>query len=442
MNTYDVVIVGAGTAGTYFAYLLAKKGVNVLVIDQDAEDKIAQRLDIFHFTTESFATYHLPPSQAGDPEFVRQFSYCYSRSALNQHEKKNFLEVSVMHLPLFIKRLRDLARSAGAKFSFSTAFSSLIYDGENRIAGIKTKDSDIIKSRLVVDASGIPAVVRRQIEDPYMENFPIGPRDKFYVLLKYVKLEDGNNPVHASTSWPYYKGWIAPQHTEGGAIIGVGANLSEAYARKCMATFESNIPLPAYTLQYEEWGTTPYRRPPYSFVTDGFLVLGDAACLTKPMNGEGITSAWVQATPAAGIVAEALREGQYPTKKALWEINHLYQTGEGAEFAGIRALLVGAVAMSKKDNDYLFKHGIIFRSDDEVEVIDVPKCLIKGVFKGEFSLKALLSLLKASSIAAKLTAHYRRYPHTPDGYRRWQKKADRLWKKAGSMADNIKDWQE
>ena len=85
-----------------------------------------------------------------------------------------------------------------------------------------------------------------------------------------------------------------------------------------MAKFESAIPLPEYELQYEEMACTPYRRPPFSFVTDGFLVIGDAACLTKPINGEGIPSAWVQCTPAADIVASALEDGGYPTKEKLW----------------------------------------------------------------------------------------------------------------------------
>ena len=35
---YDVVIVGACTAGTYFAGLLAKRGLKVLVIDRDSEE--------------------------------------------------------------------------------------------------------------------------------------------------------------------------------------------------------------------------------------------------------------------------------------------------------------------------------------------------------------------------------------------------------------------
>jgi len=344
----------------------------------------------------------------------------------------------VLHLPLFIRRLRAQAQSYGAEFRFDCAFEKLLYE-DGKIRGIVTRDGEEIPARLVVDASGIPAVVRRSINDPWMENFEIGPRDKFYVLLKYVKLKDPGSPIVDSTSWPYYKGWIAPQHTPGGAIVGVGANLSFDYARKCMDRFEAAIPLPEYELQYEEMACTPYRRPPFSFVTDGFLVIGDAACLTKPINGEGIPAAWKQCTPAADIVAEALKDGGYPTKEKLWEINRIYQTGEGAAYAGERAMLIGAVNMTEKDNDYLYKKGIVFRSDDEPEVDDLPGALLKGVLAGEFSLKALISLVSSTLKGEALKKHYLAYPATPAGYPVWEKKALKLWKKAGSMVDTVKD---
>lgn len=435
---YDVVIVGACTAGTYFAGLLAKRGVKVLVIDRDSEENLAKRLDIIHFTRDSYAEFGVEPSHEGDEEFVRDFHVCYGKSALNNHLKTNYINVAVLHLPLFIKRLRKTAVEAGADFRFNTAFQSLRYEN-GRIAGIITAEGEEFPARLVVDASGISAVVRRTVNDPYMENFETGPRDKFYVLLKYVRLKDPNLSVVDSTSWPYYKGWIAPQHTPGGAIIGVGANLSFDYARKCMAKFESAIPLPEYELQYEEMACTPYRRPPFSFVTDGFLVIGDAACLTKPINGEGIPSAWVQCTPAADIVARALKDGSYPTKEALWEINRLYQTGEGAAYAGERAMLIGAVDMTPKDNDYLYKKGIVFKSDDEPEVENLLGALVKGVLAGEFSLNALISLASSTLKGEALKKHYLAYPDSPQQYAAWEKKALKLWKKAGCMADTVKD---
>lgn len=439
MSNYDVVIVGACTAGTYFSNLLAKQGLKVLVIDKDEEENLSRRLDIFHFTRQSFQDYGLEEAKSGDEEFVRNFDLCYSKSALDNYLKKSFLKVAVMHLPLFIKRLRKTALANGVTFRFGVSYDHLLYDEQKRIKGIATKGGEEILARLVVDASGIPSVVRRSINNPFIEDFEIGPRDKFYVLLKYVELLDPKDKVELSTSWPYYKGWIAPQHSANGAIVGVGANLSYDYARKCMAKFERSIPLPKYKLQYEELGCTPYRRPPFSFVSDGFLVIGDAACLTKPMNGEGITSAWVQCTPAAEVVAQALKDGKYPTKEALWKINTLYQRGEGAEFANLRATLIGAVDMSPKDNDYMFKESIVFKSDDEEVKGSVTGKLIKGVLTGQFSLKALRSLMKSSSCGQKLEKHYKNYPDNPKDYPAWKKKADKLWSKAGTMADNIKD---
>ncbi len=439
MSNYDVVIVGACTAGTYFSNLLAKQGLKVLVIDKDEEENLSRRLDIFHFTRQSFQDYGLEEAKSGDEEFVRNFDLCYSKSALDNYLKKSFLKVAVMHLPLFIKRLRKTALTNGVTFRFGVSYDHLLYDEQKRIKGIATKGGEEILARLVVDASGIPSVVRRSINNPFIEDFEIGPRDKFYVLLKYVELLDPKAKIELSTSWPYYKGWIAPQHSANGAIVGVGANLSYDYARKCMAKFERSIPLPNYKLQYEELGCTPYRRPPFSFVTDGFLVIGDAACLTKPMNGEGITSAWVQCTPAAEVVAQALQDGKYPTKEALWKINTLYQRGEGAEFANLRSTLIGAVDMSPKDNDYMFKESIVFKSDDEEVKGSVTGKLIKGVLTGQFSLKALRSLMKSSSCGQKLEKHYKNYPDNPKDYPAWKKKADQLWNKAGTMADNIKD---
>lgn len=439
MERYDVVIVGACTAGTYFSSLLAKGGLKVLVIDKDSEENLCKRLDIIHFTRDSYKEFNIDESKDGDEEFVRNFEECISKSALDNHPKKSFTKVSVLHLPLFIKRLRKKAIENGANFMFNQSFNHLTYNEDGKIDGLVTKQGLKIKARLVVDASGIPSVVRKTVDDSFMETFEIGPRDMFYVLLKYVKLKDENAEVSLSTSWPYYKGWIAPQHTKGGAIVGVGANLSVEYARKCMAKFEKAIPLPEYTLQYEEIGCTPYRRPPFSFVTDNFLVIGDAACLTKPWNGEGIPCCFGLATPAAQIVIDALKDNGVASKEALWKINELYQKGEGATYASTRAMLIGAVNMSEKDNDYMFKHSIVFKGDDEQENTKVVSTLLKGVLKGEFKFKSLLGLINAVSKGSKLEKHYKNYPSSPERYIKWVKKAEKLWKKAGSMADCIKD---
>lgn len=440
MNEYDIVIVGACTAGTYFSNLLALENLKVLVIDKDSEETLAKRLDIIHFTRDSYKEFNIEESKEGDEDFVHNFDLCISKSALDNYPKKSFTKVAVLHLPLFIKKLRKMAINNGVEFRFNEEFDSLCYDENGRIRGIRTKSGLEIKSKLVVDASGIPSVVRTSINDPYIENFKIGNKDKFYVLLKYVELLNGEK-VELSTSWPFYKGWIAPQHNKNGAIIGVGASLSVGYARKCMEKFENSINLPEYKLQYEEIGCTPYRRPPYSFVSDGFMVIGDAACLTKPFNGEGIPSSWVQLKGAAKIIKEALKDDNYPTRERLWEININYQKGEGAIYAGQRAMLIGAVKMSKEDNDFLFKNNIVFKSDDEEENTKIISSLLKGIIKKEFSFQAFKSLVCGLIKAKKLENLYKNYPNNPMDYFRWKKKADKLWHSVGTMADTVSDYE-
>ena len=132
MLNYDVVVVGACTAGTYFSTLLAKENLKVLVIDKDSEENLCKRLDIFHFTKDSYAQFNIDESKEGDEEFVRDFNICYSKSALDNHLKTNYIDVSVMHLPLFIKKLRKKAIESGVTFMFNESFDSLIYNENKR----------------------------------------------------------------------------------------------------------------------------------------------------------------------------------------------------------------------------------------------------------------------------------------------------------------------
>ena len=113
--------------------------------------------------------------------------------------------------------------------------------------------------------------------------------------------------------------------------------------------------------------------------------------------------------------------------------------GEGAAYAGERAMLIGAVDLSPEDNDFMFRNAIVFKSDGEEGPDDLVKALLKGVLKKEFSFAAFRSLVSATLKGEALKKHYQNYPETAAGYAAWEKKAMKLWKKAGSMADTVKD---
>ena len=113
MYEYDVIIVGACTSGTYFSNLLAKEGLRVLVIDKDKEEDLSKRLDIIHFTRDSYKEFGIEEAKEGDEDFVHNFTLVLSKSALDQNPKRETINVDVLHLPLFIKKLRKEAISNG-----------------------------------------------------------------------------------------------------------------------------------------------------------------------------------------------------------------------------------------------------------------------------------------------------------------------------------------
>lgn len=438
---YDVLVVGACTAGLYFAARMARQGYKVLVIDKDGEDTLGSRYDIFHLAKKTFERFGVDPPKPGDAEYVREFSQLFTRSALDKYPKTANQETFVLRRHPFMLRLMAWAREQGADVMLSAPFEKLRYGEDAKVSGAvftHKGETVTVAARLVADASGAASAVRASLPDGYgVENFPISPRDKFYVVLYYTLLDDPQRDrVNEVTSWPYYKTWIAPQLTPDGAILGVGANLSFEYAEACFKRFAGRVQLPPHRVDYTEYGCTPYRRPPYSLVSDGFVSLGDSACLTNPRTGEGISAHWLQAEIAAEEAGRALKDGAYPTKEALWSVNVRYYDAQGAEFAQTLSMLAGAVDCTPEENDYEFEKGIIFTNDDEDADKGLLGKIIKGTLTGKLSLAALKSLLGAAMTGGKILKHYKAYPKDPAGYAAWAQKADALWSKTRNMADD------
>ncbi|MCL2107237.1 MAG: FAD-dependent monooxygenase [Oscillospiraceae bacterium] len=454
-KNYDVLVVGSGPVGIMFARMMGEKGFRVAVIDKLPREKLGERLDVFHSDEARFEPYGLKPPQPGDPDYADRFDLGLYRSAFNRHEKQSHYPVLLLKFKPFLARMRQWAQETGVEFFYKTEFLDFVYDQEGRIHGARlqnTRGELAVNARLVADCSGIPSAARRKVKSGTVEPFEITPRDMFYVVLHYMKLKHPEkdavtSPVHYS----HYKSWIGQTGQKGSCLFGTGANLSYEYAERCSAKFRESVPLPECEGEYKhEQGVTPYRRPPYSLVTDGFLCIGDAACMTKPFSGEGIASAWVGCECAAAAASKAMAGGAYPTEAALWEYNLSYARGQGADFAFMSAVLANAGEGGPAEEDYMYAHDIVFSSEALThtnryynydmalpEALRLVGRLIVGVVTGNISLGSLRNMIRGLYYGTLLKAHYKQYPAGPAGFEAWRAKAERLWDKAGHIADAV-----
>jgi digeranylgeranylglycerophospholipid reductase len=437
--TSDVIVVGAGTAGCYFAWQMGKAGYKVLILEANKLTDLGKQIEIFHMDKIRFDEFGIPHPTKQELLHTEEVGYTWSPDLkIKQPVRYTFY---VMHMPSFIQRMQGYARKFGAKLVERTKVTGLIIE-DGTLVGVKGKqgaDSFEARAKLVVDASGLAAAVRTRLPVNFgVENDAVPPKDCLFVCLELRDKIPAGFPT-GSNSYLFHKAFWNKSYGEG-AILGIGQPNSFDYAwQKHKEWREEYFGDPGKVIKKRQ-GTIPYHRSPFSLVGNGFMVIGDAANQNKPFSGEGCTSGFAAAKIAAEVAVKALKKGEVSTEQ-LWEYNNRYFTGQGAKFAAGLAQLPAAAELTRKDVIYLFKHNIIFSSKDFEDLnknyeilmgtgtlLKIGSTLVWGVVTGQFAGASLKTFLSASGQAGNIKAHYLKYPQNPDDFSGWMMEAKKLWK--------------
>ena len=440
----DVLVLGGCTAGLYFGGLMAKHGYRTLICDISPEEKIGDRYTVIHIGKEYFGRFGIPEPVPGDPDYLKCFSDSIIRSALNTHPKiASSSPMLVLRRQALMRRIAEWAQKQGARLMYDTGFKQPVFNDKGQLAGVvlNQKEKELrVTARLCADASGSPAVLRTRLNEKCgVETFQIGTRDKSYLILHYVKLKNPEkDQVNSVTTWCPLHIWLAPSDNPNGALIGVGTGFSYEKAEQNFNAFVQNGYLPEYEFDFAEKSNNCRHRPLHSFVADGFVALGDAACIANPRSGEGVTPAWYHGSVAAEEFGRAMKNGAYPLRDAVWKVNSRYMYNMGALYAMQFANRTAVSGCSAEETDYLFKQSIFYRAETEQGKGGDGIRLLRALISGRLSRERIRNFRASMAIGKRIYKHYQAYPENPEGFDSWVRKANELWVQADNMpgADN------
>jgi geranylgeranyl reductase family protein len=340
----DVIVVGAGPAGSSAAFHLASAGVDVLLLEKSGfpRDKICGD----GLTPRAVKQLIGMGFDLDEPGWQRNKGLrivgAGHRLELPWPELTSFPPYGMVRTRMDLDEiLARHAEKAGARLMERTAVTGPVLDERTgRVVGVRAKpvddrgrrigDEETYSAPIVIACDGVSARIAVSLGLERRENRPMGvavrayyttPRHDDPWMESWLELWDGT--PGESNLLPGY-GWIFGVG-DGTANVGLGIlNTSKAFQhvdyKDVLTRWLANTP--------EEWGFRDENRVgkigsaalPMGFnrkphYTRGVLLVGDSGGMVNPFNGEGIDYALESGQTAAHTVLQALARPEGPGRE-------------------------------------------------------------------------------------------------------------------------------
>ena len=312
---YDVIVVGAGPAGSYIAHELASSGYDVAVF----EEKNAPGLNVCCtgiISTECFQS--LDPgtdvilTKVNSAKFFSPSGRCLRL----QTEK---VQAYVVNRLLFDKAIASKAQSQGAQYFFSSPVIDII-PGKDSIQAetLCFGAREIFSARAVVLANGFKPKLPWRLDLGKIENFLVGAQAE--IEMKNV---DEFEVYFGQAIAPGAFAWLVPTSINKAYVGLLAISQAKLHLQKLLNNLSCQGRITSREVKIGQ-KAIPVGTLARSY-GDRVLVIGDAAGHVKPTTGGGIYFGHLGAKIAAEVLDEALRSdnltaGQLSRYQKRWKV--------------------------------------------------------------------------------------------------------------------------
>ncbi|RQG98439.1 geranylgeranyl reductase family protein [Natrarchaeobius oligotrophus] len=437
-ESYDMVVVGGGTAGCFAAATAARDGLDVVLLERKSAEEAG------HIACGDGIKGKSTFPDVVDRDRLKEESFTnreISRGIFENPRSGESLEIPFGETGAVVDRLAygqvllDETDRAGAEIHYDTVVNDVVQPNGTVTGVTAVRDGEALEyeAEVVVDGAGSLSVLQDKTDfasSSFDTNVDYSQFCSAYreVIELPEPVEWDDALVFKPTAELGYLWYFPRSSTEINA--GLGFQMCQE-PMELVDTLKEDIANRAEfagaTVKNKLGAALPTRRPYDSAVHPGYVAVGDAAGHVNPCTGGGIPGAAKAGHWAARVAAEAIGDGDV-SEAALWEYNRRVQTDFGKRFAAMDCYNIFGTA---HDLDELVAVITALPGQQLVDAIgkkgtaDMSLGLkLKTLVKTFGHWDVLYELYRVQRAAASLKDVYDDYPDDPAEFAAWRDDRD------------------